>query len=501
MGPGVALRSAASTRVLGRRAALVAAAGALAAPWIVRADEKVPLAGRIAAYADALRYEDLDAATVERVKSHIVDSFACAFAAYDEKPVHVCRELAMTPGEGVSTVLGTKHRTTPDLAGFANGAAIRYYDLNDAYASPTSGAVHPSDHIGACLAVAEAEKASAKDAILAIVLAYEVNCRLVDATDAVARGWDPTIFSLPAVALAAGKLMKLSRQQLTQAVNLALNDHVPMGQTRTQTNSDWKGLSDSEAERNAIFAARLARTGLTGPAPIFEGRKGFFAQIASPAEVDVNAFGGRKTRFKIHECGVKAYPAVVYSQTAIVAGIELAKELGGGGMKLLDRITAIEIATTKRGYEQAGRDREKWTPRNRDTADHSLPYLVAWAMIDGDVSNGTYAAAKLEDARVLAFLQKITAREDPAFAHPKGNAPATRLTATLSDGRTVVKQIDDMPGFPGQPMTREQMGHKFRSNVAGRWPAKKDDVLLQSLWEIDRVGELTPYLARFVLGA
>ena len=259
-------------------------------------------------------------------------------------------------------MIGTRRCTTPDLAGFANGAAIRYYDLNDAYASPTSGAVHPSDHIGACLAVAEAEKASAADAITAIVLAYEINCRLVDSLDAARRGWDTTIFSLPAVALAAGRLMKLPRERLVQAVNLALNDHVPMGQTRTQTNSDWKGLADAEAERNAVFAAQLARGGLTGPAPIFEGRKGFFQLVATPADVDVAAFGGRNVRFRIHDCGVKTYPAVVYSQTAIAAGIELAKEIGS-----VDRIASLEIATTARGYEQAGRDREKWTPQTRDT--------------------------------------------------------------------------------------------------------------------------------------
>ena len=325
----------------------------------------------------------MDASTVEQTKSLIVNSLACAIAAFDEPPVRICRDIALAPANGPSTVIGTRRRTTPDLAGFANGAAIRYYDLNDAYASPTSGAVHPSDHIGACLAVAEAEKASAADAITAIVLAYEINCRLVDSLDSARRGWDTTIFSLPAVALAAGKLMKLPRERLVQAVNLALNDHVPMGQTRTQTNSDWKGLADAEAERNAVFAAQLARGGLTGPAPIFEGRKGFFQLVATPADVDVAAFGGRNARFRIHDCGVKTYPAVVYSQTAIAAGIELTKEIGSG-----DRITSLEIATTARGYEQAGRDREKWTPQTRDTADHSLPYLTARAVVDGDIAPG-----------------------------------------------------------------------------------------------------------------
>ena len=116
------------------------------------------------------------------------------------------------------------------MAAFANGAAFRYLDFNDTYVGRF--AVHPSDNIAACLAVAEAERASAKELITAIVIAYEVNCRLVDSFDISKRGWDPTVFGLPAVALAAGRLMQLDPDQLTQAVNLAINDHIPLAQTR-----------------------------------------------------------------------------------------------------------------------------------------------------------------------------------------------------------------------------------------------------------------------------
>src|SRR3989441_7256856 len=237
----------------------------------------------------------------------------------------------------------------------AGMAAFRYYDLNDSYVGGLAG--HPSDHIAACLAVAEGERASAAELITAIVLAYEINCRLIDAFDITSRGWDAPVFSLPAVALAAGKLMKLPPAQLAQAVSLAINDHIPMAQTRVQALSDWKGLADAEAGRNAVFAALLARAGLTGPAPIFEGNSGFFKQISGPAEVDVAAFGRRGVPFRIHQCGMKAYPAVVYAQTAVVAGIEVARKAGP-----LDRIAAIEIATTRRGYPRAREEARKRGP-------------------------------------------------------------------------------------------------------------------------------------------
>ena len=283
-----------------------------------------PLANRLADYANRISFSDLDAATVERVKSHLIDTLGCGIGALDEPPVRICRDVASASVGGASTLIGAGKKSTPDLASFANGAALRYYDLNDSYASPTAGTVHPSDHIAPCLAVAEAEHASGQQLLTAILLAYEINCRLLDAFDAATRGWDLPVYSLPAVALAVGKLMKLPPEKLVQAVNLALNDHIPMGQTRTQTNSDWKGIADAEAARNAVFAATLARGGMTGPAPIFEGRKGFFHLVSTQADVDVAAFGGRGRAFKIHQCGMKAYPAVIYAQTAIAAGIAAA---------------------------------------------------------------------------------------------------------------------------------------------------------------------------------
>jgi 2-methylcitrate dehydratase len=152
--------------------------------------------------------------------------------------VRICRDLALA-AQGNATVIGTTRRSTPELASFANGVAFRYYDLNDAYVGGLSG--HPSDNIAPCLAVAEAEGASVADLITAIFLVYEITCRLIDACDVMSRGWGAPVFSLPAVALAAGKLMKLPPGKLTQAVNLALNDHIPMGQTRMQTLSDWRG--------------------------------------------------------------------------------------------------------------------------------------------------------------------------------------------------------------------------------------------------------------------
>jgi 2-methylcitrate dehydratase len=485
-----------------RRRHVLAAAAALGLAGLAsraRAEAPAhPLAERLAAYADGLRYSDIDAATIEAAKSHLIDTLGCGIAAFDERPVRICREVALAGAGGGATLIGTDRRASPDLAAFANGGAARYYDLNDVYVSRLT--IHPSDTISACLAIAEIERASGQALITAIVLAYEINCRLLDAFDIPTRGWDGPVFGLPAVALAAGKLMKLPPERLTQAVNISINDHIPMIQTRVQSLSDWKGLAAAEAARNAVFAALLARAGLTGPAPIFEGRAGFFQQVSGPADIDVDAFGRRGIPFRINACGMKPYPAVVYAQTAIVAGITVAQEVTSRAGSL-DRVAAVEIATTRRGYQQTGSEPEKWAPDTRETADHSMPYITARAMFDGEVTNNSYAPEKLRDPRILAFMRKITVREDPALTTLTGDAVPTRVTAILDDGRRISRQVDDVPGFAGRPMRRADVELKFRGNVAKRWPAERLQSILDALWGLDQATDLAGLLGKLAFQA
>jgi 2-methylcitrate dehydratase len=453
-----------------------------------------PLAERLAAYASDLRFDDIDPVTLEAVKSHVIDTLGCAIGALDEEPVRICREIALIPGAGASTIIGTSKLSTPDLAAFANTAASRYFDLNDTYAGTDN--THPSDTIPACFAVAEFAQASGSELAAAIVLAYEINCRLADNIPIADRGWDSPIYTLPAVALAAGRLMRLDREKLTQAVNIALNDHLPMRQTRMQTLSDWKGLGGPEAARNAVFATMLARRGLTGPAPIFEGRAGFFRQVSGGlVDVNVDAFGRSGIPFKINQCSMKAYPAQFDTQTAIVAATEVARDAGD-----VDRISAVEVATTRRGYLSAGSEPEKWAPQNRETADHSLPYITARAMFDGDIANESYIREKLRDPRILAFMRRITVKEDPQLTAAVGKEGVpTRVTATLDDGRRIVRQVNDIPGFPGRPMQRAGIERKFRGNMGKRLPEERVASALLALWDLDHVSDVRAVMRSFSL--
>ncbi|OTP66861.1 MmgE/PrpD family protein [Caballeronia sordidicola] len=474
--------------------ALAVSGTALQSSFAAGAPAATSIAEQLAAYTAALRYEDLDEQTIEAVRTHLADALGCGVAALGEGPVTIARKVALADaGDAAgSTVLGTSRRTSPDLATFANGAAIRYYDLNDVYAGKEIG--HPSDNVSACLAQAEAEHANGRDLILAIVIAYEIDCRLMDAASLSSRGWDHPIYSLPAAALGAGKLMKLSAAQLAQAVSLAINGHLALNQTRVQTMSNWKGLADADAARNGVFSAALAREGLTGPAPIFEGDAGFFKQVSGPFTIDTSTFGGRGRPFRINDCSVKFYPSQALTQTAIAAGIDVAKQVGN-----LSRVTNVEIRTSHEGYFSAGMDPQKWTPDTSETADHSLPYVTARAMFDGDISHASFSDKALHDPAIRAFMQKIKVVEDPVLTKLYPKYYATIVTATCDDGRTFTRRVDDIPGFATRPMQRHDFELKFRKNVASRIGDARTQEALQMFWTLEKQGNISQLFTPFAV--
>src|ERR1700677_2300679 len=236
------------------------------------------LANRLAEYAAKLQYEQLDEATVHEVRRRLIDSLACALGAYDAGAPSVARRVASRvdsrPG---ASFLGGRNKTSPDLAAFANGILFRYLDYNDTYLSLEPA--HPSDKFAAVPAATEVPGKTGREVITAAVIAYEIQCRLCDAASIRRHGWDHVTYGAFSTAAAAGRLLKLDAEKITQALNLAGTSNVTLRQTRAGELSEWKGCAFANASRNGVFAALLAAAGLTGPAPIFEGEMGFFKLV------------------------------------------------------------------------------------------------------------------------------------------------------------------------------------------------------------------------------
>jgi len=442
----------------------------------------LPIANRLAEYVHRLRYEDIDASALEALKLRLVDTFGCALAALKEPVVQRCFHLAQAGASNASTLIGTTRRSTPELAAFANGAAIRYYDLNDGYAAKEIG--HPSDFISVSLAVAQSERRSIQAFILASLIAYEIECRLFDAAAISPRGWDNPSYGVVTAALTAGKLMQLSVEQLTQAVNIALIDHVAMNQTRTQVLSNWKGLADASAAKSGVFAASLAREGITGPSPIFEGTYGFEKLVAGqPIAIDTAAFGGPGRPFRIADVLVKPYPAQGHTLTAVEAAIRLS-----GRIHDPVQIDKVVVATTQLGYKITGSGPYVWAPATKETADHSMPYVVARALIDGTLTNASYAPEKLTAADVRALMPKIRVEEDPALTALYPRHIPNRISVSLRSGEVLTERVDDLPGAPDVPLTRETIEAKFWRTAGTAITRANGEALLQRIWSLERLG-------------
>ena len=451
------------------------------------------LAEQLADYVHSINYQDVPEKVVHETKKRIVDSLGCAIGAFNANPVKISRRVAEAARDiQGSTLFGTRKKTVPDLAAFVNAIMVRYFDYNDTYLSKEPA--HPSDNIGPCFSMAESERVTGRDLLLSIILAYEIQCRLCDAADIRHRGWDHVCYGLPSTALAAGKLMHLDSEKMTQAVNLALNSHITMRQVRAGELSMWKGCSFANAARNGVFSALLAREGMTGPSPIFEGEMGFFKQVSGLFEMNIDDFGGRNGSFKIAETYLKFFPAEIHSQTSVWAALEARKEI-----EKAEDIVSVEIASHEAGYTILGKDPEKWNPLTKETADHSLPYIVGMALLEGKIDNSTYSEKKFRDPKILDFLKKITVVEDKALSSMYPEAVANRVTVKLSSGKVVSKQVDYHKGHPKNPMSDRDVEDKFQRLTRKILDKNHARRILDAVWNLEKAKDVSKLVSIMTL--
>ena len=460
------------------------------------------LAHRFARYCQALCYDDLPGAVVHEVKRRLLDSLGCALGAWNAPPCRIARRIAESVDvPGGATLWGTTHKTLPDLATFANGSLVRYLDFNDTYLAKEPA--HPSDNLAAVLAAGEAARASGKRVIQAIALAYEVHCRLCDAAALRPRGWDHVTYGPFSSALGAAKVMKLSDAQTVQAINLAGVANIALRQTRVGDLSMWKACAFSNAARNGVFAAMLAQQGMTGPSPIFEGEKGFMQLVSGPFEFA--PLGGEKGQsgavpFKILDTYVKHYPVEYHAQTAVEAALALREDmLKAEGVDALAAITDIEIGSYDVAIEIIGRDPEKWRPHTRETADHSFPYCVAAALMDGKMTMRSFETKRLADPALLQLMQKVRVVPQPEFVGRYPHAMPTRITVRTKAGQ-YVKQVDHPLGHPKNRMSDHEVEDKFRTLAAGKLERARRNKVIDLVWKLDQVKDISTLMPLLRIG-
>jgi 2-methylcitrate dehydratase len=439
---------------------------------------------QIAKWVADLTYDQLDDQTIHEVKRRIIDSIGCALGGYFSPPAKITRAYALAENDThAGIVLGTTHSSSPDRAAFANGTMIRYLDCNDTYLSREPA--HPSDNLSAAIAVAQAASRTGRDLILAAVIGYEIQCRLCDAASLRAHGWDHVFYGALSTAMAAGKLWNLNEDQLEHALGLAGVCNIATRQTRTGQMSMWKACAFANAARNGVCAADLARRGLTGPYEIFEGPKGIFNQLTGPFEVTLGATGD----FMINKTYIKFWPAEYHSQSAIEAILAIRQEVGRREVQSID-IKSFEAAVSIIGSEP-----EKWRPTSRETADHSMPYCVAIALVDGDVTLRSFTEDRLTDPTILGLMDKTRITEDPELnaGYPKGIP--NHLIVKLGDGDTLEKRVDYPRGHALNPMTDEEVVAKFQRLSRPVISTKTSEHILDAAWSLDQTADLGKLLS------
>lgn len=442
------------------------------------------LAERLAEYAAGLRFEELPPVVVAEAKRRFLDSIATAVGALQARsePGAIARRAALQANaSGPSTLVGGG-RSTPDWAAFANGVLIRYLDYNDTYLSKEPA--HPSDNLAAVWAVGQSVGSSGRDVITAAVVAYEIQCRLADAFSIRARGWDHVTYGTISTAAASARLMGLDAGRITHAINIAGTIGTALRQTRAGELSMWKGCAFAAAARTGVFAAQLAAGGMSGPAPIFEGEMGIFRQLCGGVAFDLPKLGGRDgADYMLPETCIKFWPAEYHSQSAIQAALRLRPAVGDWRT-----IRRIEIRSFDAAVDIIAKDPEKWRPRTRETADHSLPYCTVAALADGDVSAVQFDEAHLRDEALLAVVARTEVLRDAALTARYPAGIPNRLTITTGDGRVLTDECEFPRGHARNPMSDAELEAKFRRLADGVLDGPAQARVLSLVGELDRPG-------------
>jgi len=459
-----------------------------------RIDEQealVTTAEQLAAFVSQASFQGLSHAAVEQLKIRVLDALGCAIGASGGDPIRlIAAQLDEFGGAPLCTLIGGG-RTAPDRAALYNGALVRYLDFNDSYLA-RGETCHPSDNLGAVLAAAEYGDRGGRDLLTALAVAYQVQCRLSDVAPVRARGFDHTTQGSYAVAAGVSKALGLDATRTANAIAICGTAFNALRVTRTGPLSHWKGLAYPSTAAGSTHATFLAMRGITGPPLVFEGNKGFMEAIAGRFALDWS----REDLERVTRTIVKQYNAEIHSQATLEGVLELRRE---GAIRPED-VERVEIETFDVAYNiiGGGEEGDKTIVRSKEEADHSLPYMVAVALIDGQVLPEQYGPERIRRGDVQALLRKVMVRPTDTYSHQFPALMPCRIRIATRGGRVFEKEKQDYEGFHSRPMRWPTVVQKFDrlSALFADADLRREIVAAVAGLEGIRVRELTPLLAR-----
>jgi 2-methylcitrate dehydratase len=424
----------------------------------------------LAKYAVGASFADLSAESRKQLPIHILDSLGCCLAALGAGPVDACRDqVGEFGGIGPCALIGGG-KANPVYAAFWHTALVRYVDFMDNFLAPTE-TCHTADNFGVALTIADYVGASGRDLMLAVALAYTVQSRFVDHANFMSSGFDHTAQLAFSHNAAAGLLLGLSEDQIANAIAMAAASDASFAVIRAKPLSQWKGLASAQSALGAMNTLFLARRGVEGPLQVIEGPMGIDHLLRMQINIDWDKVGYDG----VVESSIKKYNSMIHTQSAVHCMVELVSQNKIDPGKVISvEAEVIQLAYDFAGGGLYGIDK---VIRTKEQADHSLPYLLAVALLDGDVMPAQFAPDRIIKSDVQGLLKKVSVRPNRDFTEVYPAKMPAKITVRLQDGQVIEHEVQDYPGLATDPFTWEESVAKFDRLVAGR----VDDVLAREI--------------------
>jgi len=449
---------------------------------------------QMADFAINLNYEDIPAPELKEAKRFLLDSVGCALAAVDnEDMAAIYRFVDKLGGTPEASLIGTGAKTNAANAALMNSLLVRALDYNDIYWEQDPS--HPSDIIFGAISPAEALGKGGKDALVGILIAYELEMRWCLACFPGVRevGWHHATLTQFVSPFVAGRIYDLDADQMVAAAGISGSSHFTLGGVVAGHLTNMKNTADPLATQAGVLAALMAREGYSGPVEVIEGKEGFqhvIHNVTLKPEILLEDLG---TRFLITECAYKAFPTEALTHQPISAVLNIMEKQG----LVAEDLAEIHIQTTTRGADILS-DPSKYDPQTKETADHSLPYCIAAAAADGGLWPTSFEEEKLFDPRVRALLPKIKVVANKEIDDLFPGVKRAIATLTTQDGRRFTETVDYAKGSPQNPMSDKEIIAKFRANASGAVSQARQDEIIDATWDLEDLTHMGDYMRLLV---
>ena len=446
---------------------------------------------KLAKFTSSRKFSDLSEDAIRELKIRLIDSIAVAIAAQEGEPVKMIKEQLDDFGGNPLTSLIGGGKTSPDRAALYNSALVRYLDYNDSYLAKNE-TCHPSDNIGSVLAAAEYADKSGKELLTALAIAYQVQCRLSDVAPVRDKGFDHTVQGAYGAAAGAAYALGLDAKKTANAIAIAATAYNALRVTRTGNLSHWKGLAYPSTGWTSTHSAFLAKRGITGPEEVFEGNKGFKESIAGDFEIDWE----KEDLERVTKTIIKKFNAEIHSQ----ATLEGLQELKIEHQFNPEDIESIVLNTFDVAYNIIGGGEEggKKNIRTKEEADHSLPYMMAAVLLDGNVLPEQYYPERIKRKDIQDLLQKVQVNEKKEYSDRFPNEMVNDVTIKFKDGSELKVEKTDYEGFHSRPASWEFITEKFHNLTAEFIDENLRNEIIESIKNIEniQVSELMELLSK-----